>query len=508
MRMVDGLVAWWRNVRLSRPLLARPGHHDLADARILADLERAAGTCPRGCEWLDDRTIDDLDLPDVLANIDRTRTASGSQVLWRWLVAPAIDPEELVARERKLAVLADPQLRELIVSRAGSTTVADARHVPRLLWQPAPTPIRASVLFALACTMVACLVIARWWPLALVGVALVFAVNLVVDDWSKLRTAYQSHSLEVLDDLAQRAARLARELPAELVDITTADLAPHAALHRRLTMLTLRDPFDLFELIRAGLLVRLATTRSCMRIVEAHRVELRRIVLWFGELDALTAIANLRAEHPGLHVPELATGAARIVARDLSHPAVANAVGNDLVLDAGLLVTGSNMSGKSTFLRAVAVNAILAQSIHTTWGEWTASILRIHTVMRIADDPGREMSTFAVEVAAIGELLALDVSTLLLIDEPFNGTNPTVRVPIVVAVLDRLVATNLVVAATHDLDVANRVGGRFVRGYFEETEGRFDRKLRYGIAPTTNAVEILRRAGYPDDVLEQIELLS
>ena len=132
--------------------------------------------------------------------------------------------------------------------------------------------------------------------------------------------------------------------------------------------------------------------------------------------------------------------------------------------------------------------------------------LTVRTVMRIADDPARGMSTYAIEVAAIGELVAASAGDMLfVVDEPFNGTNPTIRVPIVVAVLEYLVDHGLVVAATHDLDVATRLNTRFERGYFEERdEGTFDRHLRGGIAPASNAVEILRRAGYPNEILRRL----
>jgi DNA mismatch repair ATPase MutS len=114
------------------------------------------------------------------------------------------------------------------------------------------------------------------------------------------------------------------------------------------------------------------------------------------------------------------------------------------------------------------------------------------------------MSTYAVEVAAVRELVADTPATLVVLDEPFHGTNPAIRVPIVVAVLEYLVGRGLVVAATHDLDVATRLDARFARAYFEERDGRFDRHLREGVAPAANAVEILRRAGYPAAITDRL----
>jgi hypothetical protein len=441
----------------------------------------------------------------VFTTIDRTRTATGAQVLWRWLAAPAHDLELLATREREISGFADPELRARTAKSLGTSPAPDAPLVPRLLWEPAARPLRDGLLPALALALFAFVLVTLVWPPAVLGAVVMFGVNLVVDDWSKLRLAQQARALEVLDDLLGRAAAVARVVPAEVAARIAPDLAVRDVLHRRMRVLALRDPFDVMDLVRAGLLVRLAITRSAMKLVEVERERLRRVVIWFGEVDALASVATLRAERSALRVPELVPGERRLVAEDLVHPAVANAIGNDLALAGGLLVTGSNMSGKSTFLRTVAVNAILAQAIHTTFGGWRSPPLCVRTVMRIADDPARGMSTYAVEVAAIGELVAAveaGAAMLFVVDEPFNGTNPTIRVPIVVAVLEYLVGAGLVLAATHDLDVANRLDARFARAYFAEHEnGEFDRHLHTGIAPATNAVEILRRAGYPDAIL-------
>ncbi|MEO6776117.1 MAG: hypothetical protein ABI467_24370 [Kofleriaceae bacterium] len=473
--------------------------------REISDLEQAA---PPGCTRLDERTIDDLDLAQVFTSIDRTRTAAGAQALWRWLAAPAHDLELLALREREISAFTDPELRARTFRCLGTTSSTDTQLVPRLLWEAPAKPLPDGLLPALAFGMIALFALAFVWPPAFLGVIVMFGVNLVVDDWSKLRLAQQARALEVLDDLLDRAAAVARVVPSELAARIAPDLAVRDVLHRRMRVLALRDPFDVMDLVRAGLLVRLAITRSAMKLVEVERERLRRVVLWFGEVDAVAAIAALRAERRELRVPELVPGETRLVAQELVHPTVANAIGNDLELAGGLLVTGSNMSGKSTFLRTVAVNAILAQSIHTTFGGWHAMPLCVRTVMRIADDPARGMSTYAVEVAAIGELVAAvedRAARLFVVDEPFNGTNPTIRVPIVVAVLEYLVGAGLVLAATHDLDVANRLDQRFARAYFAEYEdGAFDRHLHTGIAPATNAVEILRRAGYPDAILARL----
>jgi DNA mismatch repair ATPase MutS len=447
----------------------------------------------------------------VFRAIDRTATPTGAQALWRWLAAPAVRLDVLAAREGALARLTEPALRSRIRDALAGQASSDAPHLPRLLWEPLPGPLRTRAYAALAAAVVVLGAVALWWPPLLIGCVALFVANVWIDDWVSVRTAPHAYALEMLRRALGSADRLiARGLwhdPA-----IARELAAFAGFRRRISWLTASDPLSLIELVRAGLLIRLLLLDRWLRMIERERPRLRRLVLWLGEIDALVSIASLRAERSDARLPQLAAGAPRIVAGGLVHPAVAGAIGNDLALDAGLLVTGSNMSGKSTFLRAIALNAICAQSIHTTFGTWQACLFRVFAVTRIADATADGMSTYAIEVAAIGKLVDAvarrehGAPALLVIDEPFRGTNPALRVPIAVSVLDYLGARDLAIAATHDLDVAAQVDPRFARGYFADDEdGAFDRKLRPGVSPASNALALLARAGYPRTIIEAAE---
>jgi len=511
-QMIGGLRQWrgWVPMRRRAWMIGRT---EVADARRIADAERAAGEIPEGCAWLDERTVEDIDLPLVFQTIDRTVTPTGGQALWRWLVAPARRLDVLATRERALARLAaQPALRHGIRDALAGPAAADAPHLPRLLWEPAGRLGSLAGFAALAAAVVVVGVLAVWWPVLVLPAGALLIANVLLDDWASLRIAPLGYALQVLGRVLASAERaLADGVWRD--DAVARDLAAFTGFRRRLAWLTVSDPFGLADLLRAGFLVRLLLVGRWLRTVERERARLRRVVLWLGELDALVSIASLRAERADARLPELSAGAPRIVATGIVHPAIAGAIGNDVALDVGLLVTGSNMSGKSTFLRAIAINAICAQSIHTTFGTWRASLFRVLAVMRIADSTADGTSTYAVEVAAIGKLVEAaapghTLPALLVIDEPFRGTNPALRVPIAVSVLDYLGARNLVIAATHDLNVAAQVDARFARGYFcepDDATGRFDHTLRAGVAPTSNALALLVRAGYPASIVADAE---
>ena len=505
----------WRTWLPGRRRRWRAAETEVADARRLADAERRLGGVPDGCAWLDERTVDGLDLGLVFGAVDRTVTPTGAQVLWRWLAAPAVRIGVLADRERSLARLAaQPGLRDRVREALHGQAASDAAYLPRLLWEPSLPPLRVGAFAALAAVLVVFAVLAAWWPLMWVGAVVAFVVNILVDDWVSARFAAHSYGVRVLDRALGSAERLAMPGVGDDAEIAR-DLAALAAIRKRVAWLTTSDPFGLFDLVRGGLLLRLLLLGGCMRTIERERERLRRVVLWLGELDALVSVASLRAERPDARVPMLSVDATAIRARAIVHPAIDAAVGNDVVLDPALIITGSNMSGKSTFLRAVAINAICAQSIHTTFGSWTAPMVRVLGVMRVLDAIADGMSTYAVEVAAVGALVEAaarrdhDLPALFVIDEPFSGTNPVLRVPIVVSVLEYLCQRDIVVAATHDLDVAAQLDARFARGYFFESEdgaAQFDYRLRPGVSPASNAVALLVRAGYPLAIVAAIEL--
>lgn len=501
----------WRWLSARRPV--RLGDTDVVDARRLADAERATSGAPDGCAWLDNRTVEELDLALVFRAVNRTATPTGAQALWRWLAAPAVRLDVLAAREAALARLAQPEARDRIRDALAGQMTTDAPHVPRLLWEAPPPPLHTGWFAVLAGALAVLAVLAAWWPPLVSGCVVLLVANILLDQFTSARQAHQGYALGVLcQQLAAAERVLERGVWPDAA--IAADVAACAGFRKGVRLLTVSDPLGLADLLRAGFHVRPLVLGKYMREVVRERARFRRIVLWLGELDAGVSIATLRAERADARVPRLVTGAARINAGDLVHPAVANAIGNDLVLTGGLLVTGSNMSGKSTFLRTVAINAICAQSIHTTFGRWDASLFRVFTVMRIADATAEGMSTYAVEVAAIGALVAAVSSgeegppALFVVDEPFSGTNPALRVPIVVSVLEYCGARDLVLAATHDLDVVEQVDVRFARGYFAEADddsGRFDRKLRAGVSPGSNALSLLVRAGYPSAIIDAVE---
>ena len=248
-------------------------------------------------------------------------------------------------------------------------------------------------------------------------------------------------------------------------------------------------------------------------------------LLALGEIEALAALGALRFENPGWCLPEVAAGLPELRARDLGHPLLppARCVANDVAVGpAGtfLLVTGSNMSGKSTLLRAIGINVVLAQA----GGPACAAALRLPPVrlatsILVEDSLAGGISFFLAELLRIKQVVtaAADAGRegavlLYLLDEVLRGTNSVERRIAVRRVLRHLLARGALGAvSTHDLELAAGAGlARAARPvHFRETltpgpDGprmSFDYRLRPGPATTTNALELLRQVGLdlPED---------
>ncbi len=245
-----------------------------------------------------------------------------------------------------------------------------------------------------------------------------------------------------------------------------------------------------------------------------------------GELEALAATATLARERPDWTGPELRDGPAGLDAQGLAHPLLPRKgrVGNDVSLGppgTALLVTGSNMAGKSTLLRAIGANAVLAGTgAPVCAGRYVATPLRPFTSMRIRDSLAEGVSLFMAEVRRLKALVDAAESgsgrVLYLLDEILQGTNAEEHGEGARWVLNRLLRTKSIGAlATHDLSLATdpALAPALRSVHFreevvpgdEEPRMDFDYALRPGPATSRNALRLMRLAGLgpPDEGADQ-----
>jgi DNA mismatch repair ATPase MutS len=231
-----------------------------------------------------------------------------------------------------------------------------------------------------------------------------------------------------------------------------------------------------------------------------------------GEIEALCALAAYRYECPDDPFPELLDAGAVFEAEGLGHPLLprARCVRNDLSLRDGthvLIISGSNMAGKSTLLRAAGVNATLALAgAPVRARRLRLAPLAVGATLRIQDSLLAGRSRFYAEVLRVRRLLEMARGTpplLFLLDELFQGTNSADRRMGAEAVLRQLVdASAIGLVTTHDLaltEIADRLGRRAANAHFEDHfddgEITFDYRMKPGVLRHTNGLALMRAVG-------------
>ena len=477
----------------------------------------------------------DLDLfgrGSLFEMICRAATGSGQTTLARWLTDPTHDASEIVARQEAVAELRDQiDFREQMAVVAGEATEgleeqqmgkwATAAPLPFASWE------RAVALTLPLVTLVVTFLAVR--PLLLLGPSLappwvllvVLALQLAFARLLADRTAAIVAGVERAEPALGQLARILRvageaKFQSPRLQMIAERMRGDAAreIERLQKLVTLLDARRNQFFAPIGMLL-LWSTNLATFIERWRRRNGTALLQWIdgvAELEALSSLASFAHENPSFAMPVIEHGAPRIEAAELSHPLIpaAKRVANDLRLDSSmrlLIISGSNMSGKSTFLRSTGVAAVLAFA----GGPVCARSLRITPMnigasIRINDSIQEGSSRFYAEILRIRQILDLgraDKPLLFLLDEILHGTNSHDRRIGAGAVIRRLVESGgLGLVSTHDLalaEIVGVIGSHAANVHFEDhiEDGKmvFDYRMREGVVQKSNALELMRSVG-------------
>ena len=228
-----------------------------------------------------------------------------------------------------------------------------------------------------------------------------------------------------------------------------------------------------------------------------------------GFIDAMCAIASFRTVLGTYCMPEF-TNQKKFMAEELYHPFLDKPVPATITTTNSVLITGSNASGKSTFIKSTAMNAILAQTIHTVCaGNYQAPFFKILTSMALTDNLFGNESYYIVEIKSLKRILDEtkgEVPVLCFVDEVLRGTNTVERIAASSRILHSIATSNaLMFAATHDIELTYMLENHFENYHFEEQiledNVLFDYQLKKGRATSQNAIALLGMLGYPNEII-------
>ena len=251
---------------------------------------------------------------------------------------------------------------------------------------------------------------------------------------------------------------------------------------------------------------------AMMKAMQKYQKEIQGLMKIFGYLDSMISIASFRESLPYYSLPELKEEkSAYLKVENLYHPLLSHPVANSIEAQKGILVTGSNASGKSTFLKNIAVNTILSQTIYTaTATACQAPYFKVMTSMALRDDLESGESYFIVEIRSLKRILdeaEKEGCLLCIIDEVLRGTNTIERIGASSQILADLRRDQVLpFAATHDIELSYILEDLYENYHFEEEvkehEVVFNYLLKKGRVTTRNAIRLLEMTGYKESIVE------
>lgn len=482
---------------------------------------------PAEPDTVDDKTWSDLEMEEVFARIDRTTSVIGRQYLYAILrIYNKDDFDHKKHRRSDLYSLfrTDADFRERIQRALYPLRSSRSAYLTTLLYEELPPKPKyyyllyfSSGLFFLFLALIA---VNSAFIFAAAGLAL---CNLLINTFYGRIVFRHFADLASFTTMLSAVGNFARIVPP--IKINELDTLRNlnglaAGLNKKVFWLCL-DEMQASDLATAffGFLNLFGLSRliAFLRTVDdltKSREQIRRIFEAIGSLDAHIAIASWMQSLPVSAIPSFnSTGTIDVAG--MYHPLIEEAVGNSLFLQKeSALITGSNMAGKTTFIKTVGLNVIIARTLFVCLAE-RASLPRL--IVR-ASIKGEEkvidgQSYYSREIDQIGEFLNCPEDRFLfLIDEIFRGTNTIERIAIGAATLRYLSRRNMVLVTTHDVQLQPLLDDCSRLFHFsEQVDGNryyFDYILRDGPCRAGNAIKLIELKGYPPNLVEEARRLA
>ena len=477
---------------------------------------------------IDDITWNDLGMDAVFCMMNNTNSSAGQEYLYKMLRCPNADIQSLKKLDKlasdfdkNAAKRLDIQKIFVWIGRAKHISISDYCDVVVGLEKKSNVLHYASMLFILAAVIFTCTispVLGIWLCIAAIAFSIItyYKYKAAVDRYFicvnhivKLLMGAKKITALNIDFLGEYNDKL-NNISEELSDITkrswlletgNVDGSIAEILLDYLRMLTHVD------LIKFNNLIKLFNDK------EDYIYEL---IDTLGFIEASISVASFRCMLGSWCVPEFRKdNDMQLEVRNVYHPLITKPVANSINTKHNVLLTGSNASGKSTFLKTIAINALLSQTIYTSVSEYyRAPVYRIYSSMALRDDLSSSNSYYIVEIKSLKRML--DAASkeghpvLMFVDEVLRGTNTVERIAASSEILKSIRTDKaLVFAATHDVELTSLLRGKYDNYHFQEEvtddEVVFDFKLYTGPATTRKAIKLLKTIGYDSTIINAAE---
>jgi len=478
---------------------------------------------------INDQIMNDIDFQELFMFLDRTHSKIGQQYLYdRLLVIDA----KIDFREQEQLIdyfIENEEIQIKTQSLLSKLNRRETYYVSNLFLDGyISKPKWFWVIGMLSVASLIILVLTFFYNKIFILLLAIYLVNMVVHFWNKKNIMVYMDSIPQLPVLCKIAK-----------GITKLNILPESkqdVLQAIKSILELKKSMDLFksdtglksdletlimvvvDIIKIMFLIEPIMVFRVLKKLEAKRNDIQTIFEYIGKIDNAISVATIRQEMPYCK-PAFLNTIQTFEFVDIYHPLIPDCVSNSLKLtDKSILLTGSNMSGKTTFIRTIAINLLLAQTINTCFAKnFKMTQTRLFSAIRITDDLLNDKSYYFEEVLTIKQIITeslSDSNNVFFLDEIFKGTNTIERIAAGKAVLSFLAKSdkNKVFVSTHDIELADLLNDKYDLYHFTEVvqneQIHFDYKLKQGNLSTKNAIRILEINDYPEEIITEARSIS
>lgn len=471
---------------------------------------------------VDEKTWNDLDYDLIFSKIDRNISGIGQQFLYHRMHKYEKDENILKNNFRLATYLKENQeLRENIQLNLFGLTGVGSYFVAYLVLNKSLPNSKYYPLFYLCSLLsVASLLLISFNGIFLFVALGILLTNLILNKiFAKKIYEYFTgfSSLNSLIISAISISKLKTDLPIDEIEFLKQKRNLLTSLTKKLGYLVI-DKESLNELavvvieyLNMFLLFDIIAYYRSVNTLLKNQNEIRAVFESVANLDAAISVASFLDEVPYYANPKF-NDSDIITFQDLYHPLIQDAVPNTVDnLKNSVLITGSNMSGKTTFIKTVGINFIFSQTLYFSLAkEFNIPKFVVKSAIRRNENLGEGKSYFFIEIEALNNFIKLSEEKykyLFLIDEIFRGTNTIERLASSTAVLKYLDMKNKVFVTTHDIELQDLLENNFKMFHFsEQVEGGkffFNYKIKEGPCSSGNAIKLLEILEYPESIITE-----
>ena len=472
---------------------------------------------------ISDKSAIDFDIDDIFKFVDRTSSKIGQQYLYFKLrtigsINELLKFDELTnifQKDKELSISCQLELAKLNNNNSYylEELINDKQlEKPKHLW----------FIRSLTITAIASCILVFFYPLFGLLLIPILAINMVYHYKNKHSVTYYLNGVNQLSRALKVSTKLSAnaKITSHFKDFTFINniqkiqfKTEFIAFEKNVSNEFLFAFWFLFEMIKIMFNVEYLMFYSFLNAISKERKSIEDLFLFIGEVDAAISTASLKSGNLKICTPTF-NKQNTLEVQEIYHPLIEKCIANDVTLsNKSMLLTGSNMSGKTTFIRTIAVNSILAQTLNICFADvYNAPFYKVYSSIRITDDLLDNTSYYLQEVLTVKELIEASKDKqpcLFVLDEIFKGTNTIERISGGKAILSFLnKKQHTVLVSTHDIELTELLQkDNYELFHFSEqiesNELFFDHKLKKGKLKTRNAIKILELYKYPLEIIKE-----